>query len=269
MELDHTVVLFDEIDELVRERKDSADAFGRFLTTSMLPKLAFLWKIRKVIYFVNTNYLEYFDTAITRDERFDALIFVPPPSFKKKMARICEIINATIEPGTDLSVAITEEEIWGALQSVGVGSSEGQLESSEVLAKFVLIRWSQLHELANLIAESLRVENSRRIDKTVLEVALGKFSDPDLRKTKSYEQFKEDKNRERRDHNRSHVYLLSDDSHSEPDLGRIRERNGCRWLICPPEAWHLGVSRHRIERVDGELATVRVSGGSKEADGTE
>jgi SpoVK/Ycf46/Vps4 family AAA+-type ATPase len=114
MELDHTVVLFDEIDELVRERKDSADAFGRFLTTSMLPKLAFLWKIRKVIYFVNTNYLEYFDTAITRDERFDALIFVPPPSFKKKMARICEIINATIEPGTDLSVAITEEEIWGA-----------------------------------------------------------------------------------------------------------------------------------------------------------
>lgn len=40
MELDQTVVLFDEIDELVREREQEHDAFGRFLTTSMLPKLA-------------------------------------------------------------------------------------------------------------------------------------------------------------------------------------------------------------------------------------
>lgn len=38
-ELDHAVVLFDEIDELVRERDVEEDAFGRFLTTSMLPKL--------------------------------------------------------------------------------------------------------------------------------------------------------------------------------------------------------------------------------------
>ncbi len=31
LELDHTVVLFDEIDELVRERNIEKDAFGRFL----------------------------------------------------------------------------------------------------------------------------------------------------------------------------------------------------------------------------------------------
>ena len=39
MELDHVVVLFDEIDELVRERDLEPDQFGRFLTTSMLPRL--------------------------------------------------------------------------------------------------------------------------------------------------------------------------------------------------------------------------------------
>jgi hypothetical protein len=51
MQLDRTVILFDEIDELVRAREKDSDAFGRFLTTSMLPKLAELWSGRKVIYF--------------------------------------------------------------------------------------------------------------------------------------------------------------------------------------------------------------------------
>ena len=37
IELDQCVVLFDEIDELMRERETVPDAFGRFLTTSMLP----------------------------------------------------------------------------------------------------------------------------------------------------------------------------------------------------------------------------------------
>src|SRR6185312_1299174 len=63
-ELDHAVVLFDEIDELVRERDMEKDAFGRFLTTSMLPKLAELWDARKILYFVATNHINYFDSAI-------------------------------------------------------------------------------------------------------------------------------------------------------------------------------------------------------------
>lgn len=66
MELDRCVVLFDEIDELVRERQKEPDAFGRFLTTSMLPKLAELWKQRRIIYFVATNHVAYFDSALTK-----------------------------------------------------------------------------------------------------------------------------------------------------------------------------------------------------------
>ena len=41
MQLDHAVVLFDEVDELVHPRDDGgSDHLSRFLTTSMLPRLA-------------------------------------------------------------------------------------------------------------------------------------------------------------------------------------------------------------------------------------
>ena len=59
-ELDHAVILFDEIDELVRERDMEKDAFGRFLTTSMLPKLAELWEARKILYFVSHESYQLF-----------------------------------------------------------------------------------------------------------------------------------------------------------------------------------------------------------------
>src|SRR5205807_9799259 len=93
-ELDHAVVLFDEIDELVRERDIEKDAFGRFLTTSMLPKLAELWDARKILYFVATNHINYFDSAIIRSHRFDALILVSPPSFDAKINRLQELLKA-------------------------------------------------------------------------------------------------------------------------------------------------------------------------------
>ena len=84
MELDHVVILFDEIDELVRERDLEPDQFGRFLTTSMLPRLGELWKARKVIYFVATNHIEYFDRAVTRSERF-MLLFSQPAIIRQQV----------------------------------------------------------------------------------------------------------------------------------------------------------------------------------------
>ena len=87
MELDRCVVLFDEIDELMRERETEPDAFGRFLTTSMLPKLAELWKQRRIIYFVATNHIAHFDQALTRSQRFDALILVLSTGFRHEEAK--------------------------------------------------------------------------------------------------------------------------------------------------------------------------------------
>jgi ATPase family protein associated with various cellular activities (AAA) len=90
MQLDRAVVLFDEIDELVRRRDGGgpetppADMVGRFFTTTMLPRLARLWSGRRVIFFANTNSLQAVDTAVRRSQRFDATIFVMPPSRRRR-----------------------------------------------------------------------------------------------------------------------------------------------------------------------------------------
>jgi SpoVK/Ycf46/Vps4 family AAA+-type ATPase len=85
MELDRCVILFDEIDEVIRNRSErDSDPFGRFLTTTMLPKLARLWAQRRVLFFVNTNWITKADPAIRRSQRFDAVLFVAPPSLRAK-----------------------------------------------------------------------------------------------------------------------------------------------------------------------------------------
>lgn len=131
MELDHCVVLFDEIDELLREREDSeSDPFGRFLTTSMLPKVARLWEQRRIVYFVATNDISKADRAIRRSQRFDAAIFVAPPSFRAKMRRLEELLPNVQFPGT-----FTHEYV------------ENHLDKDDGI--FALLRYDQIDELAN------------------------------------------------------------------------------------------------------------------------
>lgn len=141
MELDHCVILFDEIDELIRARDSGSSApFGRFLTTSMLPKLAKLWSQRRVLFFVATNDIEAADPAIKRSQRFDAAIFVAPPAFEKKRKQLEDL---------DVSVSLKREEVESALD----GSSE-----APELGVFALLRWDQLDDLAH------RIEVAKRND---------------------------------------------------------------------------------------------------------
>jgi ATPase family associated with various cellular activities (AAA) len=138
MELDHCVILFDEIDELIRLRGgDGSDPFGRFLTTSMLPKLAKLWDQRRVLFFVATNDIAAADPAIKRSQRFDAAIFVPPPSFEKKRDRLEEILK---RPVPELDRAVIEKALAG----------DGD-EETAVLGVFAFLRWDQIDGLANRI----------------------------------------------------------------------------------------------------------------------
>jgi len=93
MELNRCVILFDEIDELIRDRGDVfSDPFGRFLTTTMLPKLAKLWAQRRVLFFANTNWIAKADPAIRRTQRFDAVLFAGPPSIARKRVALKELL---------------------------------------------------------------------------------------------------------------------------------------------------------------------------------
>jgi hypothetical protein len=128
MELDRHVVLFDEIDELIRTRSDEAESIGRFFTTTMLPRLARLWKKRGLIFFVNTNVVGSIDSAIRRSERFDLLSFVLPPSFE---------IKQTVAGLDFVDKAECETILRG----------EDHSQAAERCAWLPFIRYDQLHTL--------------------------------------------------------------------------------------------------------------------------
>jgi hypothetical protein len=89
--MDRVVVLLDEIDELVRDRAAAQEALSRFLTTSMLPKLAGINKSKHIIFVVATNHIEQFDIAISRPGRFDLILQIMPPTANEKLRRFPEL----------------------------------------------------------------------------------------------------------------------------------------------------------------------------------
>jgi predicted ATPase len=136
MEIDRAVVLFDEVDELIRRRAgDGTEAFGRFLTTSMLPKLAKLWDQRRVLFFVATNSITRADPAIRRSQRFDASIFVAPPSFAHKRSKLAAELDT--EPPQELNY-----------EAVAKALAHDPKASAPPLWAFALLRWDQISELA-------------------------------------------------------------------------------------------------------------------------
>jgi ATPase family associated with various cellular activities (AAA) len=172
MELDHCVILFDEIDELIRVRDTGSSApFGRFLTTSMLPKLAKLWSQRRVLFFVATNDIEVADPAIKRSQRFDAAIFVAPPAFEKKKKRL---------EALGVSVPLKLEEVESALNGGG---------SPPELGVFALLRWDQLDDLAHRIHVAERNdEHGKEALRNALEQLGGELAGSDWQKRKEKEE---------------------------------------------------------------------------------
>ncbi len=87
-ETERVVVLFDEFDELVRERGSSdAQPFSRLLTTAMLPKLASIHKRARLVFVIATNNIGDFDLAIRRPGRFDRVVQIMPPTYKAKISK--------------------------------------------------------------------------------------------------------------------------------------------------------------------------------------
>jgi hypothetical protein len=247
-ELDHAVVLFDEIDELVRERDMEKDAFGRFLTTSMLPKLAELWEARKILYFVATNHINYFDSAIIRSHRFDALILVSPPSYGAKIKEVQRLLSDTysIQGAT---FEIEEHSIQKKLEGIELEASnrsthpeqtadwrDAVLDDNYMLAKFALLRYDELNELAYRLAKLLRAspQSPVTIDAKLLEEALKQIDDSEWRKNKSYVDYLRDRRSERRDYQMLNVWEVKGDLAALPP--EVETLNGRKWLARAADA---------------------------------
>jgi hypothetical protein len=248
LELDHVVVLFDEIDELVRERDTEKDAFGRFLTTSMLPKLAELWEARKILYFVATNHINYFDSAIIRSHRFDSLMLVSPPSCAAKIKELTQLLSNT-HGLPKLKFQVEESQVQKALEQVEANLEtlrksetneteetrighyrEQKLHADLALAKFALLRHDELDELAYLLASILKNRSPlpTRISSEILTAALKEVADSEWRKNKSYLDYLRDTRSERRDYQMLNVWEV--EINTKVSAPEIREANRLTWL---------------------------------------
>jgi hypothetical protein len=112
-ETERVVVLFDEFDELVRERGSStAEPFSRLLTTAMLPKLASIHKRASLVFVIATNSIGDFDLAIRRPGRFDRVVQIMPPTYEAKITRKNWGTNRNVDLESkliDLGVTLTRE----------------------------------------------------------------------------------------------------------------------------------------------------------------
>jgi ATPase family associated with various cellular activities (AAA) len=107
-ETERVVVLFDEFDELVRERVSSdSQPFSRLLTTAMLPKLANIHKRASLVFIIATNHIAEFDIAIRRQGRFDRVVQIMPPTFEAKISKH----NWGREKNLDLAAKLKEMEV--------------------------------------------------------------------------------------------------------------------------------------------------------------
>ena len=87
--LTNCVILFDEIEEFCLDRETPGLGMeSRLLTTSMLTQLNDLRRAKKSIFFLATNRLRAFDSAIIRPGRFDMQLFVGTPNLESRVVQL-------------------------------------------------------------------------------------------------------------------------------------------------------------------------------------
>ena len=90
LELENSVIFFDEMEELIRSREgEKSGSFEqKFMTTSFLPKLQELHDRATCIFFVATNHIDAIDLAARREGRFDFQLQILPAIYSEKVRLI-------------------------------------------------------------------------------------------------------------------------------------------------------------------------------------
>ncbi|HTU78096.1 MAG TPA: ATP-binding protein [Solirubrobacteraceae bacterium] len=110
LELRRVVVIFDECDELFRDRNPAGATeqvrnISAFVTASMLPKLQDLHDRGKVLFFICTNHVAMMDQAVLRGGRMDHRIGVGPPDEDGRRSIVVDLC-AKLVPCEHLDVAL-------------------------------------------------------------------------------------------------------------------------------------------------------------------
>jgi hypothetical protein len=183
--IERAVVMFDECDELFRERTASASDQTRnimaFVTASMLPKLQRLHDEGAVLFFICTNSFRSLDPAVKRLGRVDHIIGVGPPD---AVARRTILKNelSSLEGGP----GIRRVDVPPWIATVCDASERFTRLEMVVLAKQLSVRWRE----AGMTPEAMETiglslvrshEPSLNISKAVYDEFLtdqARYSDP-------------------------------------------------------------------------------------------
>lgn len=115
--LTNCVILFDEIEEFCLDRETPGLGMeSRLLTTSMLTAINDLRRGKKSIFFLATNRLRAFDSAIIRPGRFDMTLFVGTPNLESRVIQLRNQLAAV--PVSKSAKDDAEESVRSFLSSV-------------------------------------------------------------------------------------------------------------------------------------------------------
>lgn len=92
------VVVFDEVEELVRTREGEPDKTSRLLTNAMLPRINDLRERKRIFFIFVTNHLETIDAAILRRGRFDIVQAVMPPDEGTREKILSQLLRQVTAP---------------------------------------------------------------------------------------------------------------------------------------------------------------------------
>lgn len=94
MALRDCVILFDEIEEFCLDRESPGITMqSRMLTTAMLTAINDLRRTKQSVFFLATNRLRAFDSAIIRPGRFDIQLFVGTPNLQSRVTLLDEALS--------------------------------------------------------------------------------------------------------------------------------------------------------------------------------
>jgi len=116
--LSNCVILFDEIEEFCLDRETPGLGMeSRLLTTSMLTQLNDLRRAKKSIFFLATNRLRAFDSAIIRPGRFDMQLFVGTPNLESRVIQLRNQLSAVpvsqdVKDEAEEAFRLYLEQVW-------------------------------------------------------------------------------------------------------------------------------------------------------------
>ncbi|RZB32502.1 MAG: hypothetical protein AEth_00489 [Candidatus Argoarchaeum ethanivorans] len=160
-----TVIFFDEVDELVKSRKDySANAW---IVTALLPEFADLWKRKEIKFILATNDITKVDSAVMRGGRIDLVLPMGGICWKNRL----KILKDAIDNDNNAVKEELKNRIFGKLRDENVDNidrnnieEQGTDELKNFLERTNFVPVIEIEEIIRELFKGANIEEIERAD---------------------------------------------------------------------------------------------------------